>query len=388
MKKIMLGLFLTVSLSLLAQEQFPGSTWVNKKIVWYGTSIPAQGYPQVVGKYLGAMVYNESAGASSCRRGRRVYSSDPLGDIYGIQNVDWPNVLYSLSMTQEEKHDIFINWTREERHANLLKKGYTKEQIKDVPGFGEMMRGEFFGDKTDETNAEYPHLKPIDVMNSKYVEFRKRCYSLSWNTATDIEKGFGVIPGKVEKYLNEQDFPDLWVFDHGHNDYFSDDPYEKMNIFPSDIDNRNTFLGAMSFIFRKILAYNPRARIVIIGHYTNQVGGTNRPDMVVKAQQVLADYWQFPFFKLWENVPISQAVVTTTGYYDKEHVWHDIGYNGKNHFGMNFSQIDENPRQRKDGTWVHDMSLKQIWFWDDLHPWSKEALDLIGKTIAKWINNY
>ncbi|MCE2615835.1 MAG: hypothetical protein ACTTJK_11020 [Phocaeicola sp.] len=50
MKKIILRLFPAVSLSLLAQEQFPESRWINKKILWQSTSIPTQGYLQVVGK--------------------------------------------------------------------------------------------------------------------------------------------------------------------------------------------------------------------------------------------------------------------------------------------------------------------------------------------------
>ena len=39
------------------------------KIVWYGTSIPAGGYPLIVGTLLGCTVYNEAVGESLVRLG-------------------------------------------------------------------------------------------------------------------------------------------------------------------------------------------------------------------------------------------------------------------------------------------------------------------------------
>ncbi len=140
----------------------------------------------------------------------------------------------------------------------------------------------------------------------------------------------------------------------------------------------------MNFLINKILEYNPHARIVIIGHYTNQEGGTNRPELVTKGQEAIANYWQIPLYKLWNDLPFSQRIVTTNAYWDSNHLFHDTGFNGSNHVGKNYSHINQNPRQLTDGKWVHDLTMKQIWLWDDLHPTSEEAKELYAETIARW----
>ena len=356
----------------------------GKKAVWLGTSIPATGYPTILGTNLGMTVYNESRGSSMCRMGRTTVGN-AFGDDIGCSGVSWQNIVLSLSLSQEEKLRIFKRWTTENRRALMISEdGYTAEQVQNVVGYGEIMNGTFAGEDTEPT-AALPTRKPIDFMDDVYIDSRKFCYSTSWNNSTDIEEDFGQINGLVEKHLNQSSFPDYWILDHGHNDGLPVDN-DTLKTIPTDKFDRRYFIGAMNFIIDKILQYNPHANIVIIGHYSNQVGATNHAPDVCEAQEILANYWQFQFIKAWELLPFSQAVITTTGYWDSNHVWHDTGFDGTNHVGMNYSGINQNPRQIN-GVWVHDLTMKQVWMWDDLHPSTLETKTLYAKALTNEISN-
>lgn len=362
----------------LIDENFQNK-WKNKKIVWFGTSIPEGGYPQVVGSLLNANVINEAIGSSMMRIGKADYSTNPLDDNYlGIQGVAWQNVLRSLSMTQVEKHYIMKNWTADARKATLIAAGYTSGEVASVKGFGELLAGNFIGDPNGS--------KPVDIMDAGYINDRKAYLSFCWDSSNNIESGFGAIAGKLEKYLSTEEFPDLIILDHGHNDGLPQDSNEQLTEIPTSKYNRNTFLGAMNYFCQKIFAFNPKANIIIIGHYTNQLGGTNRPVEVTQAQINFSNYWQFPLFKLWEKVPFSQSIITTNGYWDNSGIWHDAGFNGSNHYGQNFTGNNQNPRQ-ENGVWVHDLTMKQIWMKDDLHP-SSDTSGNCNNKIANIIYDF
>lgn len=359
--------------------------WKNKKGAWFGTSIPAQGYPTNCGKYLEMTMYNEAQGSSMCRAGRRVHTpNDPLGDVYGVTGVAWQNICYSLSLNQAEKHDIFINWTTERRKANLKLKGYTDSQLTNVVGFANLMAGNFYGEGTDTTIIS-PSSKPNDIMSSNYNTFRKRCYACSWDTSNNIEEGFGKIEGKIQKYLNWDNTVDLWILDHGHNDNLNLD-HDSITYYPDDPYDRWTFLGSMNFIIKQIYDFNPRARIVIIGHYENTTNGYKQ---TCDAQMTLANLWDIPIYKCWENFQMAKSkVITTNAYWDKSGAWHDSGFDGSNGYEgwRNDSDVDENIRL-EDGTWVHDMTMLRVWMNDALHPSSNPAKDYYGRLCALFIKN-
>lgn len=363
------------------------SYWKGKKGVWFGTSIPAQGYPINVGNLLGMNIINESRGSSMARAGRKAHTpDDPLGDVYGVTGVAWQNICYSLTLSQEEKHDIFINWTTEQRKANLKLKGYEDEDLVDVKGFSELMSGNFYGEGTDESQVTSPSSKPTNIMADNYVQFRKTCYADSWNNSTNIEDGFGLIEGRVQPYLSWDNAPDLWILDHGHNDNLDSDSDEDYTTIPEDEYDRWTFLGAMNFIIKKIFDFNPRARMVIIGHYNNSTGYKR----IGEAQKVLADYWNIPIYKAWEYLQMPKnRIITTNAYWDKNRVWHESGYDGTNGYDgwRNDPDIEENPRQLEDGTWVHDISLLHAWMVDSLHPGSSDAKEYEARNIASFIRN-
>ena len=362
------------------------SYWKGKKGAWFGTSIPAQGYPINCGNYLEMTMNNEAKGSSMCRAGRKAHTpDDPLGDVYGVTGVAWQNICYSLSLNQAEKHDIFINWTTERRKANLKSKGYQDNQLTNVVGFANLMSGDFYGEEGDETVIS-PSSKPIDIMTDNYISFRKKCYADCWNNSTDIESGFGEIKGRVQKYLDWNNTVDLWVLDHGHNDNLSSDNYEDYTTVPDDPYDRWTFLGAMNFIIKQIYDFNPRARIVIIGHYENTTENYKR---ICDGQEILAAYWNIPIYKCWENFQMAKArVITTNAYWDTSGNWHDSGYDGTNGNTdwRNDSSVPENPRQ-ENGVWVHDMTMLRVWMKDALHPGSAPAKDYYGRLCALFIKN-
>ena len=91
------------------------SYWRGKKIVWFGTSIPAGvvnagesggngSYPERIGEILGATVYNESVGSSRVRAGNHIVRTDK--DPFGWSGMSPTGILYSLSLSSKEKRDI------------------------------------------------------------------------------------------------------------------------------------------------------------------------------------------------------------------------------------------------------------------------------------------
>lgn len=245
--------------------------WYGKKIVWFGTSIPAGGgngynYPQMVGNMLGATLYNEAIG-SSC------VSS---------------NMYLSMSMTITEKQ------------AAAWWSGLSAD---------------------DQTKA----------INS------------SWETI-------------LTKYLNGGSIGqvDLYIFDHGYNDK----NYGDMTTVPTDRLDRSCFIGAMNFLIDKILSDNPKARILLIGHYENQL----YPQVAI-AQQKVADIWGGPIVKLWEKLGWSQQTVSTTGYWS----------NGTGNQGQWVPS----------GGSTQNLTILQTWLADGIHPHS----DTSGKANQFVANN-
>ncbi len=100
---------------------------------------------------------------------------------------------------------------------------------------------------------------------------------------------------------------DLYIFDFGYNDYSAD--ISDFTTLPSiSSTDRNTFIGAFNYCIFKLLALEPKARIVIVSHYEDQL----KPN-IVKAQEALAKYWGFPICNLNKKSGWSQIINPTTG---------------------------------------------------------------------------
>lgn len=178
------------------------------------------------------------------------------------------------------------------------------------------------------------------------------------SSLTDADKTF-ILSCSYENsllpYLNGTfTMPSLFILDHGVNDESFDigNPSNFVTI-PSTRNNRNYFLGACNYIIDLILQYNPRARIAIMGHHEN----TLRP-AVPQAQQVLANYWSFPFCKLWEQTGWSNQLAPGS-----VALWSVPPYNAYTSTGQ-------------------DMSVFRIWNPDNLHPHT----DTTGKSQALLTN--
>jgi hypothetical protein len=277
----------------------------GKKIVWFGTSIPAgnanpgggqtiSSYPVQIGKALGATVYNEAVG-SSCARGgnhNNVTAEDPLG--WG--GMDVLQLMLSLSLSSTEKQGILDNW--DSKWKNII---------------------------SDTTTID---------RSSAAVTNYKNC---SW----DI---------KLAKYLSGGSVGqvDMYVFDHGYNDAIPTYGFTELAETPATPTDRSYFFGAMAFLFKKILDDNPKAQIVVIGHYNHGSdpfgrGANYAGSYVCEAQSTLATNWGFDMVKTWEKMGISMNTITVDG---------------------------------------SEITVLQSWFPDKLHPSS----DTTGKALEHYAN--
>lgn len=231
--------------------------WTGKTFLWMGTSIPAGSdpdagegtgstYPALVAGYLGATTVNKSKG-SSCVR---VNAS--TGEYTGMM---FSHFLRAMSRTVDEADAIAANWTTIQPKISSAPDELTETHVN-------TMKAHSF------ENLLLPYLDGTNAM------------------------------------------PDLFVFDHGHNDvrpkgidgendlwinpsvqmiaegilapdtYMTANSYAKLKLALNDdlsgigdlesfaaSLNRNCFRGAMNFLITVILRYNPYARIAIVGDY-------------------------------------------------------------------------------------------------------------------------
>lgn len=279
-----------------AQALFGGTSnyWKNKKIWWCGTSIPAGGYPQIVGTNLGAEVTNKAVGGSMCRANVRT------GDYVGA---NFENITSCLTMTKAEIESFITN---------------------------------------------YATIQPTLTGNAPET---LSASNLSRLRAASFED-------RLVPYLDgTYDFPDLFVIDHGHNDFkykmpdgttsditleptvsnisqgvLAEDTYmtannnEKLesffgslsNIKPSDLAgfvaslNRNCYKGAINFIVTLILKYKPTARIVFISNYEDENGNHPAYAPLITAQEDNAKSWAFPLFDVYRKLGYSNHIVPGT----------------------------------------------------------------------------
>ena len=230
--------------------------WTGKKVVWFGTSIPALGgdkaYPILTGNLIGANIVNEAVASSMARNGIAVNRDSANGDPYGWKNRAWQNVAWCLSADLSEKQYLIDNW--------------------------------------DTVSVDLLINNPPATLTA---DDKAKILDCSWEN-------------KLNRHLGANR-ADLFVFDHGHNDRYTPDLPE-LSTIPTDTRDKGYFLGAMAFLIDKILADNPRARICFIGHYEDA-----RKEEISNAQKVLASQWDFPLMKLWEKLGWTQEVVNVDG---------------------------------------------------------------------------
>ena len=307
----------------------------NKNIVWLGTSIPAFGsdsigsltgtdYPHKVGNIVGANVYNEAVGSSMVRAFSGNVGTGNKGTFKGLFSSP---LLRSLSHTIAEKQQLMDYW-----QTGLDADG----NIGGVATFG-------YRDFQQDYVADYTTIASAnDILGFSYENKIVAKY---------LDSGSGSFVSEI----------DLFVFDHGHNDlvvYNYDGNDATAIAIPPTRDDRSYFCGAMNYIIDVILSYNPRARIVFIGHYEN-----DRKQTIYQAQETIMEYWSFNSLKLWDKLGFTQQEVETTGYWQDSETWINSGGS------------------------LQTLTMTQIYFQDDLHPDSESTKKLIADNIAPFIKN-
>lgn len=297
----------------------------NRNIVWLGTSIPAGGtlglndpysYPNILGKLLDCNMYNESVGSSClhCRQTNLVNAdTNPYGFVSSFQTA-------SRCLTNTlEMMEWIINWIDYTINGGT----YQNEGVYSASVFTSSLPSTFTSDDAN---------------------FIRSCSYES----------------KVDKYLNSTTMkPDMFVIDHGHNDYpYNDNVWDESNPYSTF-----SYKGAVLFLLNHIYSKCPRIKILFMGHYENTY-----KSYIAEEQETLATYTNTEIFKLWEKLPFSYNVkCETTGYwYDNYGLWVDSG-----------------------GT-EQTIRMYDLWLRDGMHPHSDfthRCERYIADVIYPYINN-
>lgn len=249
------------------------SYWYGKKIVWFGTSIPAGvvnagasggngAYPTRIGQQLGATVYNEAIGSSRVRGGN--YHAISADDPMGWGGCEAIGVMLSMSLSRAEKQAIIDAWDSKWKDIMLEPNTYDPDNV-----------------------AGY--------LNS------------SWDTI-------------LTKYLTGGSVGqcDLYVFDHGYNDGVITYGFSDLAEIPVQENDRTYWWGAMNFLIGKILADNPKAKILIIGHYNYSSDPFNRGanwegKYVCDAQKAYAESWGLSCIETWKLLGLTMNTIDVNG---------------------------------------------------------------------------
>lgn len=359
--------------------------WTGKNIWWCGTSIPAAGYwdinnttsyPLIVGSILGAnRVFNEAVGSS------RAAAGSTVGD------GSYESVSRRMGDTIERKLEIFNDcWTVDDDEQTVIN-GPRRLNISSIPTINSYSSA-----------CTYR----MQILSNCYEIKLIAKYLLKDQNEHDsfLQNKFGSLYNKLielhpDAYTYQGDI-DLFVIDHSNNDT----PITYSDINSVDI---TTYVGALNIYVKLIQKYKPRATVVFISNYTDSPSG------VIKTEGDVAANWHVPYCNLLEKIPVGNRSfkISTRGYWDTNHVWHDDGFTWsetENEYTTNLdlsgmssrvkgdlslSQVKNriNPRQ-ENGIWYWDACLNDIWMYDGLHPHSDRSfrcLNVYSQAIAGFL---
>ena len=275
--------------------------WSGKTIWWCGTSIPygkdqalgSEGsgltYPEMVGELLGAKVCNEALGSSMARANVRT------GDYVNAMSY---NLLLSLSQTLEEKQYIINNWSTIRQSLNDPNTFETLTNDMQTSALGATFEARLMP-YLDGT-YEMPDLFVFDHGHNDWKSF----YTMPDGTTPDTE-----LEPTVDNITNNILAEDIYMTANNNAKLISffgevgNIPSSKLASFIASV-NRNCFIGAINFLCTLILSKNPRARIVFIGNLDNWAKPQVQP-----AQESLASSWNFPLIRTWQYLGFSNHYV-------------------------------------------------------------------------------
>ena len=123
--------------------------------------------------------------------------------------------------------------------------------------------------------------------------------------------------------------------------------------------NLYCYQGAMRFLLNLIFSFNPKQRVVMIGEYENE-----RQPYIAKYQNKVADEWNLPIYRQWEEYGWSNNTIKTKWYWDNG-VW-------------------------TLGTKEQTITILNCWLADTVHPHSDtsgKTLQFMAEHIANWMKN-
>lgn len=242
--------------------------WNGKKVVWFGTSIPASGgyhnqsnsasYPIKLSRELGFECVNESIGGSCvhCKSPDRISVDNP----YGF-STDFDLCAKCVTNTIEEMQWLIDNFNSPIFTINV---------------------------HTSLSNAEKE-----EILSGSYENL-------------------------LFKYLNGGSYgtPDLYVFNYGWNDTGLSLQEEIQMLTTYGEKNLYSYIGAMNFLLDIVYSNNPHTNVVIIGEI--------RENGIIEHEKYVANSWCIPYCDLKNKCGFSTHTITTTGYW-QNNKWVDSG---------------------------------------------------------------
>ena len=277
--------------------------WNDKNIWWCGTSIPAGSdetlgseetiagnYPKQVGINLGAIVSNESVGGSMCRA--NVRTGNYVGAVYA-------NITSALSMTNEEIENFITNYAT---IKDSLASGAPSEM--NSGDIARMRAASFENKLIPYLNGSKP-MPDLFVIDHGHNDWK---YELS-NGKSDIE-----LEPTLENIQSGELAEDTFMTANNNANLekffgsLADIPLTKKAAFIASV-NRNCYIGAVNFIITLILRYNPHARFVIISNYEYKNGDNPAYAPLILSQKSISESWAFPLCEVYKYLGFSNHVI-------------------------------------------------------------------------------
>ena len=260
-------------LPVIKEEVLPNTSRTDKtkRIVWFGTSIPAGAgydlnYPLSLGRKLGVTVYNEAVGSSRARASwaEFVSASNPLGagSAYG-------SLIKAMGYTLAEKQYFIDNY--------------------------DSLKSQFVDTHPETLDAD------TQLLIKNYSFERKLYRYLNSKEA-------------IYKTVNNDGFigdVDIYVLDHGYNDVTG--RYESDTTIP-ELGASNEmyyFAGALNRYIKEIMENDITAKIIIISHYANDEG--TKDAVAVRMQNEVAQYWNIPIINIYKEIGWTNVEITING---------------------------------------------------------------------------
>lgn len=278
--------------------------WKGKTLWWCGTSIPAGGntnYPNIVSKNLDCTVINKAVGGSMCRANVRT------GDYHGAL---FDNITSALSMTKEEIELFITNYASIQPYLRSGAPATLSDSNK------ARLRAASFEDRLlPYLDGTYP-MPDLFVIDHGHNDWK---YTLSnGNSDITLEPTVANIGGELaeDTFMTANNNAKLESF---LGSLANIDSSKKAEFIASL--NRNCYIGAINFIITLILKYNPRARIVFISNYEYENGDTPVYAPLITAQEYNANGWAFPLCEVYKYLGFSNHIIPGTKDY-----WASAGY--------------------------------------------------------------